>query len=95
MRSALESVTGILPPIGDDPVLPELETAKAMRAFIESGSTSPAVEQAQDILGPAENQGGLVSFRYLVPLSGLLVVIFGLLYMRERRSGGYRAERLS
>ena len=95
MRSALELVTAVLPPIGDDPVLPELETAKAMRAYIESGSTSPAVEQAQDILGPAENQGGLVSFRYLVPLSGLLVVIFGLLYMRERRSGGYRAERLS
>jgi len=95
MRSALELVTAVLPPIGDDPVLPELETAKAMRAYIESGSTSPAVEQAQAVLGPAENQGGLVSFRYLVPLSGVLVVIFGLLYMRERRSGGYRAERLS
>ena len=95
MRSALELVTGVLPPIGDDPVLPELETAKAMRAFIESGSTSPAVELAQDILGPAENQGGLVSFRYLVPLSVVLALIFGLLYMRERRSGGYRAERLS
>ena len=53
------------------------------------------MEQAQDILGPAENQGGLVSFRYLVPLSGVLVLFFGLLYMRERRSGGYRAERLS
>ena len=95
LRSALESVTGVLPPIGEEPVLPELETAKAMRAFIESGSTSPAVEQARDVLGPAENQGGLVSFRYLVPLSGVLVVIFGLLYMRERREGGYRAERLS
>ena len=95
MRSALELVTGVLPPIGDDPVLPELETAKAMRAFIESGSTSPAVEQAREILGPAENQGGLVSFRYLVPLSVVLVLIFGLLYMRERSAGGYRAERLS
>ena len=95
LRSALELVTGVLPPIGGDPILPELETARAMRAFIESGSTSPAVEQAQDILGPAENQGGLVSFRYLVPLGVVLVVIFGLLYMRERRSGGYRAERLS
>ena len=95
LRSALELVTGVLPPVGDDPVLPELETAKAMRAFIESGSTSPAVEQAQDILGPAENEGGLVSFRYLVPLSVVLVAIFGLLYMRERRAGGYRAERLT
>ena len=94
-RSTLELLTEVLPPLGEEPILPELETARAMRAFIESGSTSPVVEQAQGILGPAENQGGLVSFRYLVPLSGVLLVIFGLLYMRERRSGGYRAERLS
>ncbi len=95
LRSALDLVTGVLPPPGEEPILPELETAKAMRAFIESGSTSPAVEQAQQTLGPAENRGGLVSFRYLVPLSGVLAVVFGLLYLRERRSGGYRAERLS
>ncbi len=95
LRSALELLTEVLPPLGEEPILPELETARAMRAFIESGSTSPVVEQAQGILGPAENQGGLVSFRYIVPLSGVLLVIFGLLYMRERRSGGYRAERLS
>ena len=95
LRSAQELVTGVLQTFNEEEALPELETAKAMRAFIESGSTSPAVEQAQNILGPAENQGGLVSFRYLVPLSVVLVVIFGLLYMRERGSGGYRAERLS
>lgn len=95
LRSALELLTEVLPPLGEEPILPELETARAMRAFIESGSTSPVVEQAQGILGPAENQGGLVSFRYLVPLSGVLVLVFGLLYLRERRSGGYRAERLS
>ena len=95
LRSAQELVTGVLEAFNEQEVLPELETAKAMRAYIESGSTSPAVEQARDILGPAENRGGLVSFRYLVPLGLVLVVIFGLLYMRERRAGGYRAERLS
>ena len=95
LRLARELVTGVLEMFNEEEVLPELETAKALRAYIESGSGSPAVEQAQDILGPAENQGGLVSFRYLVPLSGVLVLFFGLLYMRERRSGGYRAERLS
>ena len=95
LRSAQELVTGVLGAFNEQEALPELETAKAMRAYIESGSTSPAVEQAQEILGPAENQGGLVSFRYLVPLSVVLLVIFGLLYMRERRAGGYRAERLS
>ena len=95
LRSAQELVTGVLTAFNEQEVLPELETAKALRAYIESGSTSPAVEQAQDILGPAENRGGLVSFRYLVPLSVVLAAVFGLLYMRERGAGGYRAERLS
>ena len=95
LRAALQVVTGVLPGIDEDPVLPPVETANAMRAFIESGSASPAVARARDILGPADNHGGLVSFRYLVPLSGVLVLVFGLLYMRERRTGGYRAERLS
>ena len=75
--------------------LPPVETANALRSVIESGSTSPAVDRARGILGPAENRGGLISFRYIVPLSGFLVLVFGLLYLNERRSGGYRAERLS
>jgi hypothetical protein len=95
LRTALDLVTGVLTTFEEEDVLPPLETANAMRAFIESGSTSPAVDRARSILGPAENHGGLVSFRYLVPLSLVLVVIFGVLYLRERRTGGYRAERLT
>ena len=94
-RAALGLIADVLPPVGEDPTLPPVETAKALRAIIESGSTAATVERARGILGPADNRGGLVSFRYLVPLSGVLVLIFGLLYVRERRSGGYRAERLS
>ena len=95
LRLALALVTGVLETFQETEALPPVETANAMRAFIESGSTSPAVDRARGILGPAENQGGLVSFRYLVPLSGVLVFVFGLLYISQRRSGGYRAERLS
>ena len=95
LRTALDLVTGVLTTFEEEDALPPLETANAMRAFIESGSTSPAVDRARSILGPAENHGGLVSFRYLVPLSLVLFVIFGLLYVRERRTGGYRAERLT
>ena len=95
LRAALELVTGVLTTFEEEDALPPLETANAMRAFIESGSTSPAVDRARSILGPAENHGGLVSFRYLVPLSLVLLVIFGLLYLKERRTGGYRAERLT
>ena len=81
--------------VNETETLPPVETANALRAFIESGSTSPAVDRARAILGPAENHGGLISFRYLVPLSGVLIIVFGLLYLRDRRSGGYRTEELA
>ena len=95
MREALEIVNGVLVTVNETEALPPVETANALRAFMESGSTSPAIDRARAILGPAENHGGLVSFRYLVPLSGVLIVVFGLLYLRDRRSGGYRAEELA
>ena len=95
LREALEIVNGVLVTVNETEALPPVETANALRAFMESGSTSPAIDRARAILGPAENHGGLVSFRYLVPLSGVLIVVFGLLYLRDRRSGGYRAEELA
>jgi hypothetical protein len=35
-----------------------------------------------------------MAFQYLVPLSVLVALIFGGLYLRDRRAGGYRAERI-
>ncbi|MYJ69082.1 MAG: MFS transporter [Gemmatimonadetes bacterium] len=94
LRAALERVRGVFAAYDQEGALPPVETANALRSVIESGSTSPAVEDARALLGPAENYGGLISFRYVVPLSGFLIVVFGLLYIRQRRAGGYRAERL-
>lgn len=95
LRAAQEVVVGVLEYVRENDSLPPVETANALRALIGSGSTSPTVERAQEILNPAENHGGLVSFRSLVPFSSVLIVVFGTLYVRERRRGGYRAERLS
>lgn len=95
LRAALERVSGVFAAYEADGALPPVETANALRSVIESGSTSPAVDRSQALLGPAENHGGLISFRYVVPLSGFLIVVFGVMYIRQRRAGGYRAERLS
>ncbi|MYD14211.1 MAG: hypothetical protein F4X00_11420 [Gemmatimonadetes bacterium] len=95
LRAALERVRGVFEAYDAEGALPPVETANALRSVIESGSTSPGVEDVRALLGPAENYGGLISFRYVVPLSGFLIVVFGLLYIRQRRAGGYRAERLS
>ena len=94
LRAAHATVAEVVEFVLENDSLPPVETANALRALIGSGSTSPLVERAQEILNPAENHGGLVSFRSLVPFSGLLIVVFGTLFVRERRRGGYRAERL-
>jgi fucose permease len=83
--------------------LPPVRTANALRAVIHSRSAVEStgndralalVENAGAILGPADNYGGRLSFRYIVPFTCLLIVIFGLLYLRDKRAGGYQAEHI-
>ena len=59
------------------------------------GRVKGSTGDAQAILGPADNFGGRISFRYLVPLCAVLMVIFGVLQARARREGGYRARRIA
>jgi hypothetical protein len=35
-----------------------------------------------------------MSFERLAPFGIILIVVFGIFYVRDRMSGGYRAERL-
>jgi MFS family permease len=75
--------------------LPPIETANAMRAIIGSGVQDPSVGRVQAVLGPAENFGGRSSFRACVPLAGVAAVVFAMLYVNDRRRGGYRVQRLA
>jgi len=94
LQNALAAVQAVLESAAAEGALPPGETANALRSVISSGSTSSVVDRASALLGPAENYGGLVSFRYVVPLCGLLVLVFGGLLLRERRSGGYHVQRI-
>ncbi|UCC24352.1 MAG: MFS transporter [Gemmatimonadales bacterium] len=69
-------------------------TANALRAIISSGADAEVVSSAQAILGPADNYGGRMSFRFVAPLCGILLVIFGIMYRRDRSAGGYRVNRI-
>lgn len=71
--------------------LAEPDTANALRAAIGTGADVPVVKEAKDLLNPADNYGGRMSFRWLAPFAGILVIIFGILYARDRMAGGYRA----
>jgi MFS family permease len=85
---------GVVRGYREDGALASPETANALRAIIASDADPAAVSSAQAILGPADNYGGLVSFRYMVPLCAVLALIFGLMYAADRRSGGYSVKRI-
>jgi hypothetical protein len=77
-------------------VLPKGRTAAALRTAIKNAPRTQEgeriVEDAQALLNPADNYGGRVSFRYVAPFSLLIIVVFGILYLRDRAAGGYRPE---
>lgn len=74
--------------------LPRGSTMQALRAISGSGVALEVVERAQAELNPADNEGGRRSFRTLAPFGFILIVVFGLLLLRDLRAGGYRAEKL-
>ncbi len=70
-------------------------SANALRAIVSTAiPNEPLVGEANAILQPAEAAGGQRSFRYVAPAALLLILVFGIMYARDRRLGGYRAVRL-
>ena len=72
--------------------LPTPETANALRIVISTGADPARADlavRAAAILGPADNYGGRISFLYVAPLCGVLALLFGFMYLRDRRAGGY------
>ena len=85
LRAAAASADTVLAHHRDHGDLPPIETANALRTIVSSGAESPAVADARAILGPADNYGGRMSFRWVAPLSIFLVLVFGMLYLNDRR----------
>jgi fucose permease len=70
-------------------------TANALRAVVGTAiPDEPLVGEARAILSPAEAYGGQKSFRYVAPAALILIVVFGTMFVNDRRRGGYRAVRL-
>lgn len=87
IRAAARSAESVLAHHREQGGLPEIATATALRAIMSSGADSPAVADAGAVLGPADNYGGRMSFRRVAPLSIFLVLVFGALYLNDRRQG--------
>lgn len=100
---SVDAVSGVLSAYESEGSLPEIRTANALRTIVDSRSavTESGSDEGQElatraasILGPADNYGGRLSFRYIVPFTCLLILIFGALYLSDRRKGGYKAEKI-
>jgi putative membrane-bound dehydrogenase-like protein len=71
-------------------------TANALRAIVATAiPNEPLVAEANAILQPAEAAGGQRAFRYIAPAALVLVLVFGAMYLADRRRGGYRAVKLA
>jgi hypothetical protein len=78
--------------------LPEGETAAVLRYAAKNAPKGKAAEavvkQIDAVLKPADNFGGRMSFRYVAPFALVIMVVFGAIYLRDRATGGYKAQRL-
>ena len=88
-RVAAEVTTSVQREFDATGSMPSPATANALRAIIGADPGEGLADRAAAILGPADNYGGRVSFLYLVPVCAVLILVFGAMYVRDRRSGGY------
>lgn len=94
IRDMIGQVQGVLDEANESGSLPSGSTMQALRAISQSGLESDVVGEAAGILNPADHAGGQQSFRTLVPFGLILVLVFGVLLVMDRRAGGYKAEKL-
>jgi MFS family permease len=74
--------------------LPKRDTAKALREIAKYAGGEEIGKQAQALVGPADDFGGLISFRWVSCLSIILIIIFGSLFLTDRSKGGYKQEHI-
>ncbi len=92
VQSARLAAAEVLETFSASGALPYPLTANALRVLISSDANESLVAEAQAILNPADNYGGKISFRFMVPLCGILLLLFGFMYAQDRRVGGYRVK---
>ncbi len=72
-------------------------TGNALRAIVSGGlpQETELAGQAAAIIGPADNYGGRVAFRWIMPIALIVALFFGAMFLYDRKRGGYRPVRLS
>ena len=95
LEQAKETVKQVSTTLASGQALPKGTTAKALRAIATYAPESAIGSQAKEILTPADSYGGIMSFRWVASLAAVLTVIFGLMYVKDKSQGGYKAESIA
>ncbi len=95
IQRAIDDAQRVLDMTADGEPLPKIHTAGALRSVITAAPEADAAKTAKELLGPADNYGGKISFRRVALMSIVLTVIFGLLFLRDLTRGGYKVETLT
>jgi fucose permease len=71
-------------------------TGNALRAILDSDvdQEQALLDETFSILRPADNYGGRMSFLWVAPLAFIVCLIFLIIYLRDKKKGGYQAVRL-
>lgn len=75
--------------------LPLGVTAASLREIVKYAPEDDSGTAARSTLREADDFGGKMSFRWVSSLSIVLVIVFGWLYLRDKATGGYRAEHIT
>src|SRR5690625_2516826 len=94
--NALHHTEQALQHYGNEGYLDGILTGNALRAIIDSdiSQEQALLDETFSILRPADNYGGRMSFLWVAPLAFIVCLIFLVIYVRDKRQGGYRAVRL-
>ncbi len=85
LQAVLHDVRAVLQEADAGRDLPMGSTANALRAVINADAPSVDATAAQALLDRSDYEGGLASLRYLLPMAGVLAIIFGAMLWRDRR----------
>jgi hypothetical protein len=70
------------------------DAADAMRAAIKAAPDSESGKAAAALIQPADEHGTVMSFRWIAASSIILVLVFGILYIKDMSAGGYKPEHI-
>src|SRR5690625_266315 len=69
-------------------------TGNSLRSILETGlqQEEELIQEAHSLLRPADNYGGRMSFLWVAPIAFAVGIIFLIVYINDRRKGGYKIE---